>query len=254
VEWAVQEERAPEVFVMIGDSEDIVNKVILRSALSMSRVQGSKYSSADVISGTVRKAFQDEFSKHIAAESARKGILVKAALISEIEPPQKIAEPIRDREIAVQTRTKYEREMERAKTDANVAEQKKLQDQKVRIVRAETVRKNEIQRATKEQQIQIIGAQRDLDVAKKDLETAEKQAQAIVLTGKGDADVIGLTRKAEAAALKSMIAPFGNGTAYGRYLYLNKIAPNLDAIMSNSDGPLAEPLREFSKPVKGGAQ
>ena len=80
VEWAVEEERAPEVLVMIGDAEDVVNKVILRSALSMSRVQGSKYSSADVISGTVRKAFQDEFSRHITTESARKGILVKAAV------------------------------------------------------------------------------------------------------------------------------------------------------------------------------
>ncbi|MEP6663907.1 MAG: SPFH domain-containing protein [Verrucomicrobiota bacterium] len=255
VEWAVEETRAPEVFVMIGDGEDIVNKVILRSALSMSRVQGSKYSSADVISGTVRKAFQDEFSKHIASESARKGILVKAALISEIEPPQKIAEPIREREIAVQTRTKYEREVERAITDANVAEQKKLQDQKVRIVKAETMRKNEIQRANKNQQVQVIGAQRDLEVAKKDLETAEKRALAIVSTGQGDADVISYTRKAEASALKAVVTPFGSGSAYARYLYLNKIAPNIQSILSNSDGPLAEPFRELSKPdVKGGAK
>src|SRR5262249_39324867 len=161
---------APEVFVMIGDAEDVVNKVILRSALSMSRVQGSKYSSADVISGTVRKSFQDEFYKHITTESAKKGILIKAALISELEPRQKIAEPIREREIAVQTRTKYEREIERAVSDAKVAEQKKLQDQKVRVVTADTVRKNDIQKATKDKEVVIIGAERDLEVAKKDLE------------------------------------------------------------------------------------
>lgn len=255
VEWAVEEDRAPEVLVMIGDAEDVVNKVILRSALSMSRVQGSKYSSADVISGTVRKAFQDEFSRHITTESARKGILVKAALISEIEPPQKIAEPIRDREIAVQTRTKYEREIERAETDAKVAEQKKLQDQKVRIVRAETVKKNAVQRAVKDQQVQVINAQRDLDVAAKDLETAEKQAQAIISTGQGDADVIAYTRKAEASALKAAVTPFGNGSGYARYLYFSKIAPNIESILANSDGPLADPVRELSKtPVKGGAQ
>ena len=255
VEWAVEELRAPEVFVMIGDGEDIVNKVILRSALSMSRVQGSKYSSADVISGTVRKAFQDEFSKHIASESARKGILVKAALISEIEPPQKIAEPIREREVAVQMRTKYEREVERAITDANVAEQKKLQDQKVRIVKADTTRKNQIQKANKDQQVQIIGAQRDLEVAKKDLETSEKLSLAIISTGQGDADVISYTRKAEASALKSIITPFGSGSTYARFLYLNKVAPNIDSILANSDGPLAEPFRDLSKPeVKGGAK
>jgi SPFH domain / Band 7 family len=255
VEWAVEEERAPEVLVMIGDAEDVVNKVILRSALSMSRVQGSKYSSADVISGTVRKAFQDEFSRHITTESARKGILVKAALISEIEPPQKIAEPIRDREIAVQTRTKYEREMERAETDAKVAEQKKLQDQKVRIVKAETVKKNAVQRATKDQQVVVIDATRDLEVAKKDLETAEKTAQAIVSTGQGDADVISYTRKAEASALKAAVTPFGNGSAYARFLYYNKVAPNIESILANSDGALAQPFLDLSKPAaKGGVQ
>jgi len=256
VEWAVEEGRAPEVFVMIGDAEDVVNKVILRSALSMSRVQGSKYSSADVISGTVRKAFQDEFNKHITVESARKGILIKAALISEIEPPQKIAEPIREREIAVQTRTKYEREIERAVSDAKVAEQKKFQDQKVRVVTADTSRKNDIQKATKDKEVVIIGAQRDLEVARKDLETAEKNAVAIVSVGQGDADVISYTKLAEASALRAIVAPFVTGSAYARYLYLTKIAPNIEQILSNTDGPLAEPFKELSKPepVKGGAK
>lgn len=251
VEWAVEEIRAPEVFVMVGDEEDIVNKVILRSALSMSRIQGSKYSSADVISGTVRKAFQDEFSKHITAESLKKGILIKAALISEIEPPPKISEPIRERQVAIQTRSKYEREIERAISDAKVAEQKKMQDQKMRVVTAETTKKNEIQKATKDQQVVVIAAERDFAVAKKDLETAENQSQAILATGRGDADVIGYTRTAEASALKAIIAPFGNGSAYARYLYLTKIAPNIEGILSNTEGPLAEPFRELSKPEPG---
>jgi hypothetical protein len=255
VEWAVDDNHAPEVFALIGDEQDIVNKVILRSALSMSRIQGSKYSSADVISGTVRKAFQDEFSRHITAESAKKNILVKAALISEIEPPQKIAEPIREREIAIQTRAKYEREIDRAVSDAMVAQQRKMQDQRIRFVAAETLRTNEVQKATKEMQVQIIAAQRDLEVARKDLETAEKQAQAIVATGQGEADVITYTRTAEAAALRAIIGPFGSGSAYARYLYLQKVAPNIERILSNTDGPLAEPFRDLARPEgKGGAK
>ena len=252
VEWAIDEARAPDVFVLIGDENEIVTKVILRSALSMSRIQGSKYTSADVIAGTVRKAFQDEFNKHITAESVKKGILIKAALISEIEPAEKIAEPIRQREIAIQTREKYLREVERAQTDANVAQQRKMQDQRVRIVAADTARTNAIQQVTKEQQVQVIGAQRDLEVMRKDLQTAENQAQAIVSTGQGEADVIAYTRTAEANALRSLIAPFGTGSAYGRYIYLQKIAPNIDSILSNTDGPLAEPFRGLSK--TGGAK
>jgi hypothetical protein len=251
VEWAIEEVKAPEVFVMIGDEMDIVNKVILRSALSMSRIQGSKYTSADVISGTVRKAFQDEFSRHITSESVRKGILIKAALISEIEPPIKIAEPIREREIAIQTRGKYLQEIERAMSDAKVAEQRKMQDQKMRVVVAETAKKTDTIKATKEQQVQVIAAQRDLEVARKDLETAEKQAMAILATGKGAADVITYTRTAEANALKAIVAPFGSGAAYARYLYLGKVAPNIENILSNTDGPLAEPFNLLSRPDGG---
>jgi len=79
----------------------------------------------------------------------KKGILVKAALISEIEPPTKISEPIRQREIAIQTSEKYLREIERAHTDANVAQQRKMQDQRVRIVAADTARTNAIQQVTR---------------------------------------------------------------------------------------------------------
>lgn len=257
VEWAVDEAHAPEVFVLLGDEEDIVTKVILRSALSMSRIQGSKYTSADVISGTVRKAFQDEFSKHITSESARKNILVKAALISEIEPPQLIAEPIREREVANQTRAKYESEIVRAKSDAQVAQQKKIQDQRIRFVAAETACTNEVQKATKDLQVQVIAAQRDLEVAKKDLATAENQAQAIVATGQGEADVIAYTRTAEASALRAVIEPFGTGSVFARYLYLQKLAPNIENILSNTDGPFAEPFRDLIKstePVKGGGK
>ncbi len=256
VEWAIDELRAPEVFVLIGDENEIVTKVILRSALSMSRIQGSKYTSADVIAGTVRKAFQDEFNKHITTESVKKGILVKAALISEIEPPIKISEPIRQREIAIQTSEKYLREIERAQTDANVAQQRKIQDQRVRIVASETALTNAIQQVTKDQQVQLIGAKRDLEVARKDLETAANQALAVVAIGQGEADVISYTRTAEASALKAMVMPFGGGTGYARYLYLSKAAPNIESILSNTDGPLAEPFRELSRPAaeKGGAK
>ena len=246
VEWAIDEPSAPEVFVLIGDADDIVQKVILRSALSMSRIQGSKYTSADVISGTVRKAFQDEFSRHITLESAKKKIGVKAALISEIEPPQKVSNPIRERQIAVQTSGKYDQEIKRAVSDAQVAQQTKMQDQKTRVVSADTLKKNAIQKSTKDQEVSVIAAQRDLDVAKKGLEAAEKQAQAIVYKGQGDADVVRYMKLAEASALRATISPFGDGMAYARYLFLSRMAPNINSIVSSTDSPLAGPFKTLS--------
>jgi uncharacterized LabA/DUF88 family protein len=87
------------------------------------------------------------------------------------------------------------------------------------------------------------------------LETADKNAQGIIAIGQGDADVITYTRLAEASAMRAIIAPFGNGSSYARNLYLNKIAPNIESIMANSDGALAEPFKELSLPAgKGGAK
>ena len=93
-------------------------------------------------------------------------------------------------------------------------------------------------------------------MTRKDLETSENQSQAIIATGQGDADVIAYTRTAEANALKAMITPFGNGAAYARYLYLGKVAPNIESILSNTEGPFAEPFRDLAKPEpgKGGAR
>jgi len=246
VEWAQDEKFAPEVFVLIGDSEDIVQKVILRSALSMSRIQGSKYSSADILGGVARKAFQDEFYKHIMAESAKKNILVKAALITEIAPPEQIKDPIRERQIAVQTRDTYAQQIERAKSDALVAQQKKMQEQLSRVVASETLKANAVQKANKEMQVSVIGAERDLDVSKKDLEAAEKQAQAIVALGQGDADVVRYTKLAEASALQAVIAPFGSGANYAQTIFLTKVAPNVSSIMATTDGPLGAPFRTLS--------
>jgi hypothetical protein len=86
------------------------------------------------------------------------------------------------------------------------------------------------------------------------LETAENQSQAIISTGQGDADVITYTRTAEANALRAIITPFGNGEEYARYLYLKKIAPNINSILANSEGPLGEPFRDLSRSSRGGAK
>ena len=82
--------------------------------------------------------------------------------------------------------------------------------------------------------------------------------ELIVATGQGDADSLSYARTADASALKSIVAPFGNGSAYAKYLYYQKVAPNVDHIVSNTDGPLADPFKELSRPdaaaAKGGTK
>ena len=58
IEWAIRADKVAEVTVEYGDEEDILNKIILPNARSISRIQGSKLKAREFISGTTRTAFQ----------------------------------------------------------------------------------------------------------------------------------------------------------------------------------------------------
>ena len=59
IEWAIRADRVAEITVAYGDEEDILNKIILPNARSISRIQGSKLRAREFISGKTRTAFQD---------------------------------------------------------------------------------------------------------------------------------------------------------------------------------------------------
>ena len=81
-------------------------------------------------------------------------------------PPDQIASIIRDREVAVQTAKKYDREIEQAISKAELTRQEMLAQQNKEKVEAETARIRAVIKAEQDQAVLLTEANQGLEVAK----------------------------------------------------------------------------------------
>ncbi len=245
IEWAILPDRVAEVTVEYGDEEDILKKIILPNARSIARIQGSKLLARDFISGKTRTAFQDQLLSESRGECYKQGIDIKAALVRDIKPPSEIASLISQREQADQDIDRSTNKMEEAKAEALLVEQRELQDRNRLLGDARrevvTVTKNAEQRKV----VAVTQANRAFEVGKLELEAAEKEASAVRSRGRAEANVILYDYQARAEPLAMAVQAFGDGTTYAQQFYLQRVAPSIKSIMSNTDGPFAEIFREL---------
>jgi hypothetical protein len=57
-----------------------------------------------------------------------------------------------------------------------------------------------------------------------------------------------LKKQAEAEPLRQQVLAFGDGEAYARYFFYQKVAPSLKTILTNTDGPFADIFKQFANP------
>jgi regulator of protease activity HflC (stomatin/prohibitin superfamily) len=244
IEWYIDPSRVAEVFVKYVDVRPIMDcieqDVILPNTRAFSRIEGSKHLARDFIEGRTREKFQEEFLNGVKRSCQQQGVMIQSALVRQITPPDAIARPIKDREIAVRMRELYEQQKERERQQKLLSMEEKMKDRKTLATAAEADVSVSITRATQEKEVAIIEAGRQLEVARLQLQAAHNQAEAKVAEGRAKADVLVLKNAAEAQGLKNSVAAFGDGNAYVRYLMNQKLAPSLTYILSNTDGPFAE--------------
>ncbi|HLY10555.1 MAG TPA: SPFH domain-containing protein [Planctomycetota bacterium] len=257
IEWYVDPLRVAEVYARYVDNRDfmtcITEAIILPNARAYSRIEGSKHLARDFIGGVTREKFQEEFLAGVKKSCALQGIMIQSALIRQIAPPDAIARPIKDREIAIRMRDMYEQQKERERQQKLLSMEEKMKDRKTLSTSAEADSSVSVTKATQEKEVAVIAAERELAVAQLQLQAAQNQAQAVVAAGKAKADVIVFKNAAEAQGLKNAAAAFGDGHTYVRYLMNQKLAPSITYILANTDGPFADIIRrvlESSKAVK----
>ncbi len=257
IEWAVRPDRVAEVTVAYGDEDDILSKIILPNARSISRIQGSKLQGREFISGATRKAFQDHWLTTLKEECWKQGIEIKSALVRDIQPPPEMARLISQREQADQEIERFTNQMEEARAQARLVEQQEMQARNSAIGDA----RREVVSVTKEAEehkgVAITEADRELAVAKLRLEAAEKQAAALRSRGEAEANVVLFDFQAEAEPLAAAVNAFGDGRTYAQMFFLEKIAPSIQSILSNTDGPFADifkQYRQFDVPAQQGGE
>ncbi|MCO6459230.1 MAG: band 7 protein [Pirellulaceae bacterium] len=264
IEFRVMPDKAAHVFVIYNESandngndarieEELIKKVIVPNARAFCRLRGSDHSGKEFISGDTRIKFQEDFQKELEQTCESQGIEIIQALITRIYPPQKIAEPVRERQIAVQEETQYEKQMQQQESEQQLAIERSMVERKRKLVEAEREVVKVVTEAEQKQEVAIIEANQRLKVAELELQAAEDLAAAVTARGKADADVIEFQNQAEAAGWKKAVSAFsGDGDQYARWVMLKKLAPSFQQMMVNTaDSPLMDIFRQFSEPPAG---
>ena len=223
-------------------------KVILPYSRSFCRLVGSQYMARDFISGDTKLKFQMDFEQKLREACRKEGILVKQALVRNIEPPAAIKAPINEREIAKEQILQYDQQIKVARSGALLGAQEEMANQNQDIGKANKEVVTITKKAEQLREVAMTRAKQDLAVAKLKLEAAQKVADAQMSRGKAEADVILLKRQAEAEPLARQVAAFGNGDGYARYFFYQKVAPSVKTILTNTDGPFGELFKQFMTP------
>ncbi|MEO2050003.1 MAG: SPFH domain-containing protein, partial [Pirellulales bacterium] len=145
IEFRVNPDTAAEVFVTYNDEsngdridEEIILKIITPNARSFCRLEGSNSSGREFISGETKVAFQQRFQKAMQEVCKPLGIEIIQALITDIKPPEKIREPVRDTELFKQQEKAYTQQIEEQLEEQKQAVELELVIQKQALVKADT--------------------------------------------------------------------------------------------------------------------
>lgn len=245
IEWAIRPDRVAEVTVEYGNEGDILSKIILPNARSIARIQGSKRLAREFISGKTRTAFQDKLLSELKRECRKQGIDIKSALVRDIQTPAEIAILISQREQADQEVERSTNEMEEAKAQAQLVEQRELQEQNKALGDARRQVVTVTKEAEQRKVIAVTRASRQHEVAKLALQAAGKEAAAIRSRGRANANVVLYDYEARAEPLATAVQAFGGGVTYAQQFFLRRVAPSITSILSNTDGPFAEIFKEL---------
>lgn len=260
IEFRVKPEHAAEVFVTYNDAsndhatgenieDEIRNKIIMPNARSFCRLLGSNHAGRDFIGGQTRIKFQNDFQDAMRQACDPLGIEIIQALITQINPPQRIASPVREREVARQQLSQYKQQILQQQSEMKLAVERELVSRKKLLVQADQKVVTMTFQAKREQEVAITKANESLGVAKYKLEAAKDEAAAIVARGKADADVIVFQNEAVAAGWKESVAAFGgDGNALARYILYKALAPGYDNIMVNTaNSPLMDVFQSLQE-------
>ncbi|MDP6544479.1 MAG: SPFH domain-containing protein [Phycisphaerae bacterium] len=125
-----------------------------------------------------------------------------------------------------------------------IQERKKDRAEQIGTIRESIA--TQIREADKYRNVEVTQANRDVTVAKINLEAAKDRAAGVKAEGLADAAVMVMEFKAEAEGVTDKVAAFGTGDKYATNLLINKLAPGISEILSNTEGPFAKLFERFA--------
>ena len=261
VRFRVMPERAAEVFVTYNDEynkagdqdpidDEIIAKIILPNSRSFCRLEGSKSLGREFIQGETRTQFQANFQAAMETACGEVGIQIEQALITKIVPPERIALPVREREIAKQQEKQYQQQIIQQESEKNLAIELTMVKRKEALVKADQEIVRVTTEALQEQEVAVTKANENLGVSRFKLEAAKDKSAAIQFRGQAAADVVKFENEAEAAGWKNAVVAFdGDGRQFAQFVLYQKISSAYQNIMVNTaDSPIMRVFEAFVSP------
>jgi len=254
IEYALIPAQVAKLTQQVGDMDDIIKKIIMPLARGFSRIEGSKNPAKNYITGETRQQFQNNLDAHLKEKCLESGVAIRSVLIRNITPPDEIASVIRDREVAVQNARKIEQQIAQAKSQAELTRQEALAQQNKEKVEADTAAIRAVISAKQNQEVRLIAAHQDLEVAKLETAAAAAQADAILLKAEAERKVIALANEANANVIANQVQAFSTGLNLARHEFYQKLGPQIQTILAGDDetglGGLFRPFLTPTTPSK----
>jgi hypothetical protein len=284
VEYQVQAAKAPELLVRLADAgvlhqedqtpeqikvNDILQKIILPHMRGYARIEGSNLDAKDVIVtdsgrpedpkvGNVRERLQRTLLAKVKPKCEEIGIEIRTVRLATFDPPPELVTQISARDVARVHIDKNKALIEQFKTKQQLEAAKATEEQASLKVQAETRRVQAMTQATQKKEVELLRLKQELENAQIQLEAARERAEAILKTGKADANIINYKNEVEVAEIRKAIQGFASVQNFAQYQVLKKLAPALTEIFASDDSEFARLFATYltapvPAPAKAGA-
>lgn len=261
VVWGISPADAPEIVANIGAWDMVRGNVIEPAMKAACQNVGAKYTSKELIQGMTRSQFQDELSESLERTVATRNVHVLLALIRNIavkdtrgtDQTGGLLATIQRANIEIERDLTNKQKTVTAMTAAKLEEALKNVDVARETVASETNVKVANLMAESAKKAAEIDAQRDLEVAKINLEISQLEAKRTQILGKASADVVRFKNEAEAKGAKLLIDAFGSPQAYNLYTFAQGFAPTDLRLIFAGPGTFWTDLKTFEQ-IGGASQ
>lgn len=246
VEWAVERSRVPEVFVRIGALNEVERKIIQPFARSYVRMIGSESKAKDYISGESRQSIQGRLQELLKERCEKLGIRIYSVLIRKIIPPRVLTQIISTRGLEKEKRNKLTKEIEKVKSDAQVAKYKEEIKKSQAKVEENISKQKRLTKIKGDRVIALKHANKRIAIGELNLQAAKVNKETIVEKGRAEILQEFNIKEAEVDQLAAKVKSMGSGKSYSRYILNQKL--QIESLLTSDKSSLAV---ELTKEVGG---
>ncbi|MCL2000797.1 MAG: SPFH domain-containing protein [Planctomycetes bacterium] len=255
VEFELRPERLAAIYRDYGDLPAVVDKILMPQILSVSRLKGSAYRAVDFIAGEGREKFQNELTEALQVALSDKNLLIHSALISNVNVPSQILEPLRATSLSKETDLTNREKQNTAKKQADLNREMSLIEQSGAQVIQETDKLKALIDAEMRKTVAMIQADTVRQMAAIEKETASVRAYKSIVLGQAEATSVRMVGEEQAKGFGMKVRAFGrDGGEYALYEFAMRLSPDLRInLIHAGEGTLWTDLKNASLAEIGGA-